>query len=191
MNMKKRIFVAADISAEARGRVSEYISELRREFAGLRVGWEKPEKLHLTLKFLGETDDAQLAELEKITEKIAENASPFNLQIAETGVFPSPRNARVLWIDFKDEQGNLARINKVLEAECENIGFARERRDFVPHLTIARLREPQKSHLLAEKHLQNEFEPVAFEVSEIVIYESKLQPAGSIYRTFSVKKFKN
>jgi 2'-5' RNA ligase len=181
----KRIFIAVDISDEARRRVSEYSEALRREFPDLRVGWEKAEKLHLTLKFLGETTENQLKDLIEIVGKAAVQISNFKLQISETGVFPSLRNARILWLGVKDEKGSLAEISGILESECEKIGFPKEKRKFTAHLTIARLREPQKSKEIALKHLQNKFEPVDFEVSEIVIYESRLQPNGSIYAAIS------
>jgi 2'-5' RNA ligase len=189
--MKKRIFIAVDISEEARRKVAAYIEQMRREFKELRVGWERAEKLHLTLKFLGDTDENLLERLNKIAENIAGKIENFKLKLAETGVFPSPRNARVLWIDVKGEKGSLAEINRLLENECEKLGFKREKRDFVPHLTIARIREPHKSRELAAKHLQNEFEPVEFEVGEIVIYESRLQPAGSIYKKISSFELKS
>ena len=179
--MKKRIFVAVDISDEARRRVAEYSATLRGDFPNLRVSWEKPEKLHLTLKFLDETDENQLNDLTKIVEKTAGQITNFKLQISGAGVFPSPRNARILWLGVKDETETLRKISEILENECEKIGFAKEKRNFKAHLTIARLREPHKAREIAQKHLQNEFEPVEFEVSQIVIYESKLQPTGSIY----------
>ena len=109
----------------------------------------------------------------------------FKLQIAETGVFPNARNPRVLWIDLKDEAKNLSKINERLETECAKIGFQREKRAFVPHLTIGRVREPNRANNLARKHLENNFEPVEFEISEIVIYESKLLPTGSVYSVVS------
>lgn len=179
--MKKRIFIAVDINDEARRRAFAYIEALRTEFPRLRVGWEKSEKLHLTMKFLGETGERQLADLQKVVAQMANDITSFNLEIAETGVFPAARNARVLWLGIRDKKGSLVQINDLLETHCERFGFAREQRIFKPHLTIARLKEPQKSKELAEKHLANGFEPVKFSVSEIVIYESKLQPTGSIY----------
>jgi len=185
----KRIFVAVDISEEARRKAAAYIEILRKEFPKIRVGWDKTEKLHLTLKFLGDTEEKHLRELEKQVEKIAAGMTNFELQIAETGVFPNGRNPRVLWIDVKDEQGNLAKINGRLEAECEKIGFAREKRKYVPHLTIGRIREPNRARELVRKHLENKFEPVEFAVSEIVIYESKLLPTGSVYSVMSKLRF--
>lgn len=187
----KRIFVAVDISAEAIQKVSDYIEELKTEFTTVRVGWEKPEKLHLTLKFLGDTNENQLKTISEIVGELAERIPPFSLRIAVTGVFPRiVRKARVLWIDVKDETGSLVWMNEVLETECAKIGFARENRDYKPHLTIARLREPEKSQQLIERHLQKEFEPVGFEVGEILIYESRLQPAGSIYEKTTSSKLK-
>lgn len=194
--MGKRIFTAIDISEEARRKASAYIDNLRREFPKIRVGWEKPEKLHLTLKFLGDTSEEQLRKLTEAVEKTTKIISnsgfqknDFNFQIQGTGVFPSPKRARVLWLGLIDEKGILSEINEALETECERLGFEKENRKFKPHLTIARLREPQFSGKLVEKHLQNEFEPVEFEVSEIVIYESKLQPTGSIYSKVSRFEF--
>lgn len=189
--MKKRIFIAVDISAEARKIAAHRVENLRREFPNLRVGWEKPEKLHLTLKFLGDAEEKQIAGLKKIVAEIASEIAPFNLRIAETGVFPSIRNARILWLDVKDERGNLTEINKCLETECAKIGFAKENRNFKPHLTIARLKEPKASKNLIQKHLADAVEPAEFEVAEIVIFESRLQPAGSIYQKLTTVQLKN
>ena len=187
----KRIFTAIDISDQARGKVSAYIETLRREFSQIRVGWEKPEKLHLTLKFLGDINNEQLRNLAQAVEKTARQISDFKLRISDTGVFPSLRNARILWLGLKDETGNLQRLNEILESECEAFGFTREKRNFKAHLTIARLREPQKSRELAQKHLQNEFAATEFDASEIVIYESKLLPQGSVYSEVSKHKLRN
>jgi len=191
MNEIKRIFVAVDISGEARRQAANYIENLRNEFRGVRVGWEKPEKLHLTIKFLGDTGADKLAELEKAVAEISSAMSGFTFQISETGVFPNARDPRVLWIDVKDAAGNLLKINELLETECEKLGFQRDRRKFVPHLTIGRIREPNRARSLAQKHLANKFDAVESAVSDIVVYESKLLPAGSVYAVVSKHKLKN
>lgn len=194
--MKKRIFTAIDISEQARLKVSRYIETLRNKFSDLRVGWEKAAKLHLTLKFLGDIDEKQLKDLENaVLNSVnafskAEKAADFKIQISDTGVFPSKRNAKILWLGLHDKTESLTKINQLLETECEKIGFEKEKRSFKPHLTIARLREPHKSGNLVEKHLENMFEPVEFTVSEIVIYESKLLPTGSIYSIVSKHSLK-
>lgn len=186
--MKKRIFAAIDLSEDARQKVAAYIERLRREFPNLRVVWEKPEKIHLTLKFIGEIGDEQLKKLTDAVEKSAFQISNFKLQISETGVFPSPRNARILWLGLKDERKSLQKLSEILENECVKQGFAKEKRDFKAHLTLARLKE--KSSELVEMHLHKNFEPVEFEVSEMVVFQSELRPTGSVYKTVSKHKFK-
>src|SRR5687768_9168717 len=102
--MTKRIFTAIDISERARQKVSGYIETLRKGFPNVRVGWEKAEKLHLTLKFLGDCDERQLRNLESAAANSvktffeSENVANFKIQISDTGVFPSKRNARILWL---------------------------------------------------------------------------------------------
>lgn len=186
--MKKRVFVAIDISDFARLKASEYIESLQKESSNVRVNWEKSAKLHLTLKFLGDINDEQLDKLIDAAERTAREISSFKMRIEGTGVFPSPKNARILWLGLKDEQGSLRKLNEILEKECEREGFEREKRNFKAHLTIGRLKE--KSDELVKRHLQTDFEPVEFEASEIVIYQSVLQPTGSIYSVISRHKFK-
>ena len=177
----KRIFIAVDISDQARRGAAAHIEELRGGVKNLRVGWERPEKLHLTLKFLGDMTGEQLEKLNNAVRQAASMAGPFDLRTGKTGVFPSIRKARVLWLGLEDSGGELLHLHRVLETESEKAGFARETRDFRPHLTIARLREPGKSAGLATAHLRAQIEPVEFHVPEIVVYESRLAPTGSTY----------
>ena len=92
----KRIFIAVDISDRARSAAAAYIETLRGEFRQVRVGWERAEKLHLTMKFLGACETRQLQELENIAARIAAEIPRFTIRIADTGVFPNARSPRVL-----------------------------------------------------------------------------------------------
>jgi 2'-5' RNA ligase len=177
----KRIFVAIDISDAARQRAAAHIENLRRAFPRLRVGWERPEKLHLTVKFLGDVDETKLVMLDDAVRRTAQHVPAFALRIGGCGTFPANKRARVLWLGVEGLDGGFQRLHEVLESESAKPGFARETRDLKPHLTIARLREPESSAPLVERHLRTQFEPVEFEAGEIVIYESRLQPAGSVY----------
>jgi len=185
----KRIFTAIDISDEARVQCTNRIEKLRSEFPDLQVGWEKPEKLHLTLKFLGDIDETQLQSLTNSVAAAAQQFADFKLKILNTGVFPSERNAQVLWLGVNDKGRNFPALNTVLESECEKGGLVKEKRDYKAHLTIARLREPHKSADLVQKYLSENFESGEFTASEITIYESRLQKSGSIYSVISKHKF--
>ncbi len=186
----KRIFTAIDISDEARANCANYIENLRSVFPHLRVGWEKPEKLHFTLKFLGDIDEMQLQNLTEAVAAAVRKSSNFKILIAKTGAFPNKRNARILWLGVDEEQANMPKLKKVLESECFERGLTKENRDFKAHLTIARLREPHKSAELVEKHLSENFVSDEFTVSAITIYESRLQKSGSIYSIVSKHEFK-
>lgn len=186
--MNKRIFIAIDISEEAKAGIAKLTGELKADFPQVRVSWEKPEKIHLTLKFLGDIDESRLADLKEAVKETAREFAAFPVRVENTGCFPSPKKARILWLGMEDETGSLPKLQEKLEQEAAKIGFAKEARPFKAHLTVARLREPQRSRELVEKFLQTHFEPVSFEVSEIVIYESKLQPAGSVYSVVEKRK---
>jgi 2'-5' RNA ligase len=182
----KRLFIAIDISEMARDIAAKHIASLRRQFPDLRVGWERPEKLHLTIKFLGRTGDEQLEGINKSLERIASRFQPFGLRLEGKGVFPSPRNARVLWLGVVDPEEKLAGLAEAVIDDMARLGFEPEKRAFKAHLTIARIKEPQSATQLAERHLQMQYEPVEFEIGDIVLYESQLHPTGSIYSKLAV-----
>ena len=180
---KKRIFVGVDISDEARRAAAAHIDDLRSKFRDVRVGWERPEKLHLTLKFVGDVDNAILPDLTASISEIASRHAFLDLALKGTGVFPSNKKPRILWLGVTGEASALQRIQTGIEHEFEKFGIAAEKREFNPHLTIGRIREPERARALADSHSAAEFEPVTFRVTEIVTFESKLLPSGSVYQT--------
>lgn len=185
----RRTFVAVDLNEEARRAAEVYIRDLRSQFPNVRVGWERPEKLHLTLKFIGDTGERELAALEEAVSEIAVASPRFELTLAGTGTFPLRGPARILWLGV-EAPPVLAEIAHRLESECRALGFEPENRKFSPHLTIGRVREPGRSGGLGEKHRSKDFGPVRMAVEEIVIYESRLQPGGSVYTNIAAARLK-
>ncbi len=177
----KRIFIAVDISDEARTSAAVYIAGLRQRFRDLRVGWERLEKMHLTLNFLGDTGIAELESVCEIVARVAAGNGPFQLSVRGTGVFPNPKRPRVLWLGVDGEIDAIRRIKSDLDAGLSETGFESERKTFTPHLTIARLREPERSGEIAARHLSNEFDSTEFTVSSLTVYESRLDRHGSTY----------
>src|SRR5438552_2912088 len=95
----KRIFVAIDISDEARARVASYTKALRHEFQDLRVSWVNPEKLHITIRFAGDLDESDLASLTASISTAAAETAPFSIKISGTGAFIKRKSrANVLWL---------------------------------------------------------------------------------------------
>ena len=184
-----RVFCAVELPAEIRAAVAAHAARLRREFPDARASWVRAEGLHITLKFIGEVEAARVAALSRAAAAAVGGFSPFRLSIEVSGTFPPRGAARVLWLGVKDESGQLARLQRRLEQECEAAGFPGEPRAFKPHLTVARLRTPKDAHALSEAHRQTPFGPFHFEVSELLVIRSELGPGGSRYTPLSRHAF--
>jgi 2'-5' RNA ligase len=133
------------------------------------------------LKFVGEVTALRVEALSHAARAAVEGFSSFVLSIEETGTFPPRGAARVLWLGVKDESGQLSRLQRRLEEECEAAGFTREARAFKPHLTVARLRSPEGALALSDAHRRATFGPYHFQVSELLVIRSQLGPGGSRY----------
>jgi 2'-5' RNA ligase len=190
-----RIFCAVELPDDVRASVAAHISRLR-EAAGssssssaspLKAGWERAEKLHLTLKFLGELERARVEALTRAAERAAEGVDKFELTLEETGAFPASGNPRVLWLGLRDDTRQLAALQERLEKECARENFPREARAFHPHITIARIRIPNAAaRRLAKLHSETKFEAARFSVNEFVVMQSELGTAvGSRYTPLS------
>lgn len=177
----RRIFLAIDISDAARALCGSHISSLRKEFPQVRVGWELPEKLHITLKFLGSTTDKNITDLNDHMTHVAGQHRPFELKLGAPGSFPEKGKPRVLWIGAGGAIDELARLQANVEQVCASLGYEPENKSFHPHITVGRIRDHRDSFALADAHRAARIEPVEFEVGRLVIYESKLQPSGSVY----------
>lgn len=180
-----RVFCAVELSDEARSRAAERVRRLRAEFPEVRASWEKPEKLHVTLKFLGELEAARVEALSGAAASAVARVEPFELTVEEPGSFPPHGQPRVLWLGIRDDSGRLAFMQRALETACAGEGFERDSRAFKPHLTLARLRSPHGARELAAAHRESSFQPQRFEVSELVVMRSELGPGGSRYTPLS------
>jgi 2'-5' RNA ligase len=188
-----RIFCAVELPDDVRARAAAHISHLRAttSAAPLKIGWERAEKLHLTLKFLGELEPARIEALTRAAKRAAESASKFEVTLAEAGAFPASGNARVLWLGLRDETNRLVALHERLEEECARENFPREARAFHPHITIARIRIPSAAaRHLAKLHSETAFDPVSFHVEEFVIMQSQLGAGGSRYTPLSKHELK-
>ena len=186
---KWRMFCAIDLPEEVKTRVTAHAKRLSEAFPQTRVSWERQEKLHLTLKFVGEIKPVRVDELSSAAGRAASSVEPFELSLAELGSFPQHGAARVLWLGVRDDSGQLTSLHRSVEDECRIAGFAREPRPFKPHLTIARIRSPHGARELASAHRESTFEPQVFTVSELIVMRSELGPGGSRYTPISRHPF--
>lgn len=183
---RQRLFCAVEIPASVKDALSEYSARLRERFPHVKASWERSEKMHVTVKFVGEVESSRVLKLSGAAERAAGGFGPVTLRMEGTGVFPPVRRPpRVLWVGIADDAGRLAELQRRLEDEAHVAGFKREGRAFHPHLTLARIRDPRGARELVEAHLAGEFAPREFSVEELLVIRSELSPAGSKYTTLS------
>ena len=183
-----RSFIAIELPEEVRGGLARLRSELKRNEHKF-VKWVNPDGLHLTLKFLGNIPSKRVTEIINVIEEVTQGVSAFHLEISGLGAFPSLRQARVFWVGIGGEVDKLSKLQQNIDSALAVLGFAKEERPFVPHLTLARLR-PGASPL--ERRSFGELvDPTIFEdkyhieVGAVSLMRSQLTPAGAVYTRLS------
>ncbi|MEM2094541.1 MAG: RNA 2',3'-cyclic phosphodiesterase [Candidatus Bathyarchaeia archaeon] len=180
VNGSLRIFVAIDVpDGEVKEKITEFQKKLIQTGADLKL--VEPENIHITLRFLGDT---QISLVEKLKLELgAIRFSPFKIVLREVGAFPDLNRINVVWIGIGE--GNLALIdlwNKV-NRSLTNCGVPMDRRGFSPHLTVARVRSGRNKDALSKTIIDlSDFEFGAFEADSFTLKQSILTPAGPIYR---------
>lgn len=175
----KRLFIAFKLSLD-----TEYIelaAALRRRTSYDSMTWVEQELHHCTLRFLGKTPDSQIAPLVEIMETVCASVAPFEMTINRLGLFGSRYAPKVLWLGF-EEQPNFFSLYQDLESRLIACGFPANEGNFVPHLTLARIRMIQNKKRFTQ--LIEESQPLHRQkivVSEIILFQSRLEKEGPIY----------
>ncbi len=143
-----------------------------------------PENVHLTLKFLGDVDEALLADLKAALAAAAAAAAPFPLSLKGGGCFPNARAPRVIWIGLAEGAKEASALAGAVERALEPLGFAREKRPFRPHLTIGRVKDVRAGAPTAENKIEQleGYDVPAAAAEAIALIKSTLTPEGSTYR---------
>lgn len=183
-----RLFVALEVP---RGLRDEVFERARRAQAGRpKARWVRPEAMHLTLSFLGETGEGLLPALDAGLEPAAAALRPFELHLDGLGAFPPRGKARVLWVGFAAPAALLELQKAVAKAVEQAAGIAPERRPFHPHLTLARLKDPWgRGSVQRFVDAFGEPPPDVFRVEEGVLFQSELHPSGARYTALRRYRF--
>ncbi len=174
-----RGFISVDISDI--GELGKLDRELRTVGGGMRP--VSMDIIHVTLKFLGETDEAAIPKIIAAMDKATKGVAPFEIQLKGVGSFPSKDCIRVVWVGMYGAEP-LIQIVKVLEDECARLGFEREDRPFSPHLTVGRMKDSRGTEHV--KGIIERFKDHDFgvrPVKTIRLKKSVLSPKGPTYTT--------
>jgi 2'-5' RNA ligase len=179
--MLLRLFIAIEISSHVKSQIAHVISELKETHADVR--WEQTDKLHITLKFLGDTNNVLLTPLSAALEECAKRFHPFSIAFKNLGCFPNRREPRVVWVGVEESGSTLQQLAEVVESSMAALGFERETRRFHAHVTIGRVKGNRNINDLLSRMESITFESQPTYVSEVVLIKSELKPSGSVYTT--------
>ncbi|MCC6476160.1 RNA 2',3'-cyclic phosphodiesterase [bacterium] len=161
----------------------ESLSEVQKKIGWLGKGikWVEPDNLHLTLKFLGETPPSLLPQIEAALSGACKECDPFDMQISGTGTFPDSRRPKVYWAGLKAPR-TLLLLQERIANNMHALGFEDDGKTFVPHLTIARIKEPIGKERMTQAVLAYKLSSAPFRADSISLMESMLKQEGPIYR---------
>lgn len=174
-----RGFISADIGA-----ISEIVLfENSLEKTGADLKLVEPENVHLTLKFLGETNEEKIDEICNVMEDSVRDVKKFKLILKSAGAFPNLNYPRVIWLGMENPE-SLIKIANHLEDNLQHLGFRKERRAFSPHVTVARVKTGRNKNQLAEILIKNrEKDFSAVDIGCIRLKKSILSSKGPEYYT--------
>lgn len=177
---KIRTFIAIEIPDEIRNKIGELQNSLKK--LGGRVSWTRPGNIHLTLKFLGDTDENLIDEIASQLQEWVAAIQPFQVTIKNAGAFPNFKYPRVLWVGAESEEKRLVELAAKIEDGVERFGFKKENRPFSAHLTLGRVKDVKGIRPVIDKLKDQEnFEAGSFLAEEFLLIKSELHPAGAIY----------
>ena len=174
-----RGFIAIEIQSTQK--ILEFENEIRKTGADVKL--VEPHNIHITLKFLGGTQENQIESIEHIIKQAGKGIRPFFITLKGTGVFPNENYLKVVWIGIIDN-GVIETIGLSIDEQLSHLGFMRENRGFSPHLTIGRVKTARNKQPLL--HTIQKYRDVEFsteQVRSITLKKSELTPQGPIYTT--------
>jgi 2'-5' RNA ligase len=183
-----RTFIAIELSEEIKSSLINIQSHLK--YSAADVKWVDKDNIHLTLKFLGEIDEAKYGAVKSILDEIARSTKSFEISLKDIGAFPNIDHPRVIWVGL--EKGAIAstELAAKIDEELSKIRFDKEARPFAAHLTIGRVRSPKNKQALKEKAANYTPQVTSPQlISSIILFKSQLTPTGSIYTKLHESRF--
>lgn len=177
-----RLFIALPLPEQTRRALDKIIQDLKRGSAAVR--WVRPDHIHLTLRFLGDTEPSQIPALAALIDSAAGAHPTMSLSLDRLGAFPNLRSPRVYWIGSADQQAveGLQALAATIEQGVQERGFEPEKKLFKPHLTLGRVKQPDNRDRLGQLIETYRMPALRVPLTEIVLFQSTLTPQGPIYR---------
>ena len=179
-----RAFIAVDLPISVRDALGQVSDQLQGKLSGTPVRWVNYEKMHLTLKFLGDISTENISMVEKILASEAAKRQVMEIGIGGIGAFPKMRHPRVIWIGV-EAPSELFDLRRGIEDGVARLGYNYDKYEFTPHLTLGRIsRKASASDVRKVGNALHDFQ-VGFigvaRIEAVHLYRSNLEPEGAIY----------
>lgn len=179
-----RTFIAITLNPGIQDALKKIQTHLRK--TGADVRWVKPENIHLTLKFLGETPLPMIEEMTHLLRTTVVGFNPFPCSLTHLGAFPKIEHPQVIWIGIQQGKTETTQIAYKLEDHFEPLGFKKEKRKFDAHVTLGRVRSGMNRLALGKEIKQYRLqEEISQDVDHLVFYKSTLTSQGPIYEVIA------
>ncbi len=184
----KRLFTAIPIPLTEE--VKSNIRHMQQSLKDERIRWIPAENMHLTLKFFGDTPGKQVPVIVQALQHAVASQPSFTMVLNRTGVFGSKHNPRVIWLGFEENREIYQLKSNVLK-ELEGVGIYEDRQNFVPHLSIARIKKLSDRPFfqkVLDKYKDRFYQEIYCD--KLILYESILESTGARYKvidTFPLK----
>lgn len=175
-----RTFIALHLPPAVEQTLLGTIHHYRPRFPAGSVRWVRPDQLHVTLRFLGETAVSLLPTIQQQLDQIASHHAPLTLALGQLGCFPNCQRPRIFWVGLEGELERLHALQQEIEAMANQLGWAREKRPFSPHLTLGRSKDGQPPQGAAWRGPVTRGE-TQMQLAAVALVESQLHPSGAVY----------
>ena len=182
----KRIFIAVKVVADSN--FTGHISSVKSRLSGESIKWTDPGNIHITLAFLGNTQEIVIPLLENMLKEKCSGFGSFESILSGFGIFKSLRDPRIIWTGIEQTE-KLKELHTIIAKGLKDVGIVVEDRPFSPHLTLGRIKhieDIESLKNLLEKYNGTEMQKVP--VNEVILYESILKQTGPVYKPISVYK---
>lgn len=176
----KRVFIA--VKVDPHDALLRMISTLQSLLAAEKIKWVDPVNIHITLAFLGDTEEKKIKTIAGMLKECCSGSEEFDFMLAGAGAFKNYRDPRVIWAGIKSPEKLYALEKKITEG-LRSTGLVIEERQFKPHLTLGRVKsvsDTENLKTVLERYRDNQIQIV--HVSEVVLYESILMRTGPLYK---------
>jgi RNA 2',3'-cyclic 3'-phosphodiesterase len=184
----KRLFVAIEV--EPNDAFIDFYNALSGSLKHESIKWVEIFNFHITLKFLGETEEDVILAISKELQRISKTFSNFKLNIAKTGIFGSKHDPKVIWLGLESE--TLNNLGKSVIDGMNKVGFIADRQNFVPHLTLGRIKKLTDNKYFQKMISDNKEKFIqTIYVDKFYLIESVLHKSGPVYNILETYDLKN